>query len=166
VEEIGVTEILQVLETLVYVELILGVILALNELRTMSRDRKSELAMRMTEYWCTLEFQESAAKFLKARFTTPEEAEEQLSLGSLMLGASFFERLGYMVRKKLVPIDIVIETMPVEYTWEKIKPWARGEEIDDPERSKYPRATYPNYEWLANEDRKHRLAAEQKARSG
>ena len=156
-------DILQVLEGLVYVELLLGVILALNELRTMSRDRKAELALRMTEMWCTQEFQEAGAKFMKANFKTPKEAEEQCSLPNLLMGASFFERLGYMARKKLVPIDVILETMPVEYCWEKIKPWALGEEIDDPERAKYPRSTYPNYEWLANEDRKWRLAAERKA---
>jgi hypothetical protein len=39
---------------------------------------------------------------------------------------------------------------------------APGPEIADPERSKYPRATYPNSKWLANEDRRHRLAEERK----
>jgi hypothetical protein len=156
-------DILQVLEALVYVELLLGVILGLNELRTMSRDRKAELALRMTEMWCTQEFQENGAKLLKANFKTAEEAEDQCSLPSLLVGASFFERLGYMARKKLVPKDVILETMPVEYCWDKMKPWAMGPEIDDPERRMYPRATYPNFEWLANEDRKHRLAEERKA---
>jgi len=62
-----------------------------------------------------------------------------------------------------VPIDVILETMPVQYCWGKIKPWALGEEIDDPERAKYPRATYPNYQWLANEDWMRRLAEERKA---
>jgi len=156
-----VVDILQVLEGATYVGFVASAIFAVLELRSMARDRRTELALRMTEYWCSLEFQEAAAKFLKARFTSAKEAEEQCSLPALLMAAGFFEKIGYMARKKLVPMDMVLETMPVEYCWEKTKIWALDKELDDPERARYPRATYPNFEWLAKEDRKKRLASGQ-----
>jgi hypothetical protein len=154
-----------VLDAIVAVSIAAGAAFAVLELRGMARDRRTHLVLDILAHVGTLEFSEQWAKIMNAEFKTAKEAEEQCSLSGLMLGASFFERVGYMARKKLVPIDIVLETMPVEYCWEKVKPWVFGEEIADPERRKYPRATYPNYEWLANEDRKRRLAAEEKAKA-
>ncbi len=156
-------DILQVLEGAAYVGFIAGAIFAVLELRTMSRDRRTELSLRMTEYMCSREFEEATAIFMKAKFKTAQEAEEQCSLAVLLMVADYCESIGYMARKKLVPMDIILETIPIEYCWDKIKIWAHDDESADPARANYG-AAYQSFEWLANEDRKRRQAEEQKAK--
>jgi len=163
-EAIGVVDILQVLEGGAYVGFIFGAIFAVLELRTMSKDRKTELLMRTSEFCCTLEWEEAAAKFMKARFQTPEEAEEQVSLPVLMMIADYCEGIGTLAQRGLVPKDVVLDMLPIEYVWDKIKVWAQApSDIDDPNRGKYG-PTYPSFEWLASEDRKRRVAREQKVK--
>ncbi len=153
------------LEGLAYVGFIAGAIFAVLELRTMSKDRKTELVMRVSEFMCTLEFEQAAAKFMKARFKTPEEAEEQVSLPVLMMIADYCEGIGNLAQRGLVPKDVVFDLFPIEYVWSKLKVWAKASsDIDDPDRDKYGTA-YPSFEWLAGEDRKRRLAQEQKAKA-
>ena len=157
-------DILLVLEGAAYVGFIFGAIFAVLELRTMSKDRKTDLLMRASEFTCTLEWQGAAAKFMKARFQTPEEAEEQVSLPGLLIIADYCEGIATLARRGLVPKDVVIDIIPIEYCWDKIKVWARApSDIDDPNRNRYGLA-YPDFEWLAGEDRKRRVAREQKAK--
>lgn len=158
-------ELLQVLEGLAYVGFIAGAIFAVLELRTMSKDRKTELVMRASEFMCTLEWEQAAAKFMKARFQTPEEAEEQVSLPVLLMVADYCEGIGTLAQRGFVPKDVVLDLLPVEYVWNKIKVWVKApSDIDDPDRDKFG-PTYPCFEWLAGEDRKRRLAQEQKAKA-
>jgi len=155
---------LQVLEGAAYVGFIFGAIFAVLELRTMSKDRKTELIMRTNEFMCTREWTEATAKFMKARFQTPEEAEKQCSLPILLMIADYCEGIGTLAQRGLVPKDVVIDILPIEYVWDKIKVWARAPaDLDDPMREKYG-SPYPSFEWLANEDRKRRLATEQKSK--
>ena len=151
-------DILQVLEGLAYAGFIAGAIFAVVELRTISRDRKTELLMRSAEFGCTLEFETASAKLIKARFKTPEEAEEQLSLPVLLMLCDYCETIGTLAQRKLVPKNVALDIYPFEYIWDKVKVWAdASSDIDDPERDKYG-STYPSFRWLAGEARKRRLA--------
>lgn len=155
-EEIGVVDLLQVLEGLAYVGFIAGAMFAVIELRTMSRDRKTEIVLRTAEFWCTHEFEEASAKFVKAKFKTPGEAEEQITLPSLMMMADYFDLVGFMVKRNLVPKNLVLDIMPCDYVWDKMKPWALGDDINDPRIREYTQASYRYFEWLAEEKRRRR----------
>ncbi len=159
----GVVDILQVLEGATYAAFIVGAIVAVYELRTMTRDRKTEILMRATEFTSTLEFETAGAKFMRARFRTPEEAEEQCSVPVLMMIADYNENLGVLVQRGLVPKDVVMDILNFEYVWDKIKVWARAplSESADPNVDNY-RPSYPAFEWLAAEQKKRRVAVEQK----
>jgi hypothetical protein len=164
-EAIGVVDLLQVLEGAAYVGFIAGAIFAVIELRTLTKDRKTELLMRVTEFSGTLEFETAGAKFMRASFRTPEEAEEQCSLPVLMMIADFNENLGILAQRGLVSKDVVLDTFNFEYVWDKIKVWARPP-LSEPARPNVDnyRPSYPAFEWLAGEYKKKRLAAEQKAK--
>jgi len=155
-EAIGVVEVLQVLEGLAYVGFIAGAIFAVIELRTMTKNRKTELLIRIAEFSCTPEFEEVGARFVKANFKTPEEAEEQLSLPSLMMLADYNDFLGTLAKNKLVPKDTILDTFDFEYAWEKIKVWTRPPNAGDPNGERHG-PSYPYFEWLAGEARERRL---------
>lgn len=156
-------EILQVLEGLAYLGFIAGAIFAVMELRTMSRDRQTELLTRVAEYTCSREMEEMGAKFMRANFRTPEEAEEQLTLAELMMAADYNDYLGLLAKKRLVPLDAVIDMFNFEYIWDKLRVWARTPYTVDSRKEEY-KPLYPNLEWIAGEQRKRRLAMEQKAK--
>ena len=150
-----------VLNAIMAVSIAAGAFFAVLELRTMAKNRRTELLMRANEFCCSREWAEAAAKFIKARFQTPEEAEEQVTLPALIMIGDYCEGIATLAERGLVPKDVVTDMLPIEYTWDKIKVWARA--IDDPKRPKYG-LVYPSFEWLANEARKTRLAADQKAK--
>jgi hypothetical protein len=161
---IVVVDILPYLEAAAYIGFIAGAIFAVLELRGLKQDRSTELVMRMNEFTCSRDFEDTIARFMKARFKTAKEAEEQLSTADLMMIADYFDGIGYLAKRKLIPADIIVGILPSDYVWDKIKPWADEEEVDDPERVKYG-SSYPYAKWLAEETRRRRLADEQKGKS-
>ena len=64
-------DILQVLEGAAYVGFIAGAIFAVMELRTLSKDRKTELTMRMNEHWASKDFEEAFIKIRELDSTDP-----------------------------------------------------------------------------------------------
>jgi len=121
---IVVVDLMQVLEGLAYVGFIAGAIFAVLELRGFRQDRSTELVMRMNEFMCSRDFAEMTARFMKARFKTAKEAEEQLSMADLLMAADYFEGVGYLAKRRLIPTKIIVDTLPSDYAWDKIKPWA------------------------------------------
>jgi hypothetical protein len=145
-----------VMDAIVAVSIAAGAAFAVLELRSMSKDRKTELLMRIAEFTCRLEFEEAGARFVKANFQTPEEAEEQLSLPVLMMLADYNDFLGTLAKNELVPKDAILDTFDFEYAWEKIKVWARSPNAADQDGERRG-PSYPYFEWLAGEARERRL---------
>jgi hypothetical protein len=153
-EEIGLVDILQVLEGLAYVGFIAGAIFAVYELRDMKKSHKLELMMQMNDSWCRLEFIDATIKIVRANFTTAAEAEEQCSAVSIKLVADFFDSAATYVREGLVDADAV--PLDFEYCYEKLKPWL----IDWEQRISAER--YADFKWMADEERSKRLLEEEK----
>jgi hypothetical protein len=73
-----VVDLLLVLEGAAYVGFIVGAIFAVYELRSASKDRKTDMMMRINEWWCRPEWAEPLAKLWKTDFKNEEEAEKQM----------------------------------------------------------------------------------------
>ena len=146
-----------VLDAIVAVSIAAGAVFAVVELREMRRDRRTGLMLQLAGIWLTLEFHQALSDIVRAKFSTGEEAEKVCSSAGLILVGDFFEIAGEYVEAGLLDCDDVTETYPVEWAWKKMKPWVI-----------YLRSTagiehaLGTFEWLAGEDRKRRLAWEQK----
>ena len=151
-EEIGVVDILPYLEGAAYVGFIAGATFAVLELRTMSRDRKIELMLRQTEFFCSRDFEEATVNAVKGNFEPGKISDVDMK----ML-ADYWDSMAEMMRMKLVSSDVV--NLNYESVWEWMRPWlATWEE-------RVGEGRFENFEWMAHQQCKERLAAEQKAKA-
>jgi hypothetical protein len=148
-----------VLDAIVAVSIAAGAVFAVVELREMRKDRHTGLMLQLAAIWLTREFHQALSELVKARFSNGEEAEAACSPAGLLLIGDFFEIAGEYVETGLLDCDEVTYAYPVEWFWEKLKPWTI-----------YLRSTtgidgaLVAFERLAYEARRRRLAAEQKAK--
>lgn len=149
-------DILQVLEGAAYVGFIAGAIFAVLELRSISRNRKIEMSMRLGELWVSRDFVEALAKWDKTDFQTAETAEKTCPKADLVMMAELFNYAASLARNKYVSKEFAMREFDFEYPWSKMEPWC----LD------WRRRTAPDelkaFEWMANEQRKRRLAEEQR----
>ena len=151
-EAIGVVDILQILEGATYAAFIVGAIVAVFELRTMSRDRKLELKLRETEFFCSREFEEATVNAVKGNFEPGKVSDVDMK----ML-ADYWDSMAEMIRARLVTAEEA--GLMYEEAWEWMKPWmATWEE-------RVGEGRFEDFEWMANQARKKRLAAEKKAKA-
>jgi hypothetical protein len=154
-----VVDILQVLEGLAYVGFIAGAIFAVYELRSASKDRKTDMMMRFNEWWCRPEWAEPLAKLWKTDFKNEEEAEKQMPEWWLLMIADYFDGVAALAKWKLFDRKFLQDNFAFELSWNKLKPWA----VPFRERQNNPRR-FAEFEWMANRERTMRLAAEQKGK--
>ena len=159
-EEIGVVDMLQVLEGLAYVGFIAGAIFAVWELRTMSRDRQTEFILRVNEFWSTKDFQDAYAKVQQLNSQDPKEIEEICTRQSLNIVAGYLDGVGDLARRKLLKKDLVLDVAAWDILWNRLLPWIDSER----NRSGNVLAFY-GFEYVADESRKWRVAWEQSQRT-
>ena len=147
-------DLLQVLEGLAYVGFIAGAIFAVYELQSIKKDRRSEIMLRSMEMFCSHDFEVAAVNAVKADFEPGKVSD--VDAKSI---ADYFEFLGGMARKKLADKDVVLTIMSFEGMWETMHPWIlHWEKLVGEGR-------FPDFEWMAGEERRDRLAREQKAKA-
>lgn len=152
-------ELLQVLEGLAYVGFIAGAIFAVLELRTMTKDRKTELLVNMAEHWSSRDFVEAISHYSEANFQSAETAEKTCPRISLLMMSEYFDSIATLARKKAVNIDLMTHLLDFEGVWERMKPWCLWM------REKTNPGEFTEFEWMANECRRRRLAAERKMKA-
>ena len=144
-------DVLQVLEGATYAAFIVGAIVAVFELRTMSRDRKLELKLRQTEFFCSREFEEATVNAVVGKFEPGKVSDVDMK----ML-ADYWDFSAEMTRMRLVTDEEA--GLIWEEVWEWMRPWiATWEE-------RVGKGRFEDFEWMANQARKERLAAEQKTK--
>jgi hypothetical protein len=109
---------------------LIGVILALLELRNLVKQRKSDLLMRLHLAFSTKETSEAVLKYMSVEYKNYDDFVEKYGLPFaegpvqtvfVMVG-NFFEGIGVLLKRKLVEIDLVTELFAVEMFWLKWKP--------------------------------------------
>ena len=146
-------DILQVLEGAAYVGFIAGAIFAVLELRPMSRDRRTEMMLRSAEFFCAREFEEATVNGVKANFEPGKCSDVDMKMI-----ADYWDYLGAMVRMKLVDYRTATQILNFEGVWEWMKPWI------DTWEERVGKGRFEDFEWMASEQRRRRLAVEQKGK--
>ncbi len=116
------------------VGVLIGVVLAVLELRNLVKQRKSDLLMRLHLAFSTKETSEAVLKYMSVEYKDYDDFVEKYGLPFaegpvqtvfVMIG-NFFEGIGVLLKRKLVDIDLVIELFAVEMFWLKWKPLVEG----------------------------------------
>jgi len=144
-----------VLDAIVAVSIAAGALFAVVQLREMARDRRTELMLRFADIWLTPEFEGVVSKLVLAKFNNREEAEKACPREGLVFVGDYFETISQYVKYGLLDRDYVLHIYPVEWFWEKLKPW-----IVDMRSATGIEGMHHTFEWLAGEDRKMRIAEE------
>jgi hypothetical protein len=97
-----VVDIPQVLEGAAYVGFIVGAIFAVLELHSISKDRKTDLMLRINEFWGRPEWYEAITRINKANFKDAKEAEDQCSEVSLMMVTDHLDGMASLARQKAI----------------------------------------------------------------
>ena len=140
---------------------LIGVVLAVLELRNLVKQRESDLLMRLHLAFSTRETCEAALKLASAKYKDYDDfvekygspfAEGPVQTAFLMMGM-FFEGIGVLLRRKLVDIDLVTELFDVEMFWVKWKPLAEAirKQTNNPHIGEW-------FEYLYNEMKKREQA--------
>ena len=103
---------------------IVGVVLAILELRNITKTRQMELIMSIYSLFGTRQYMD-AWENLRTRETNDYDGYvKKHCLTDFMQVASLFEGLGFLLHKKFLNIDLVRELMneSTKMAWEKVKP--------------------------------------------
>ena len=135
-------DVLPYLEGLAYVGFIAGAIFAVLELRGISRDRKTSIVQDMFSRF-GYDVISAYSKVANGSFKNAQDMEQKCSYESLVQLASYFEGVGYLVRRGLVDKKIVAECLPTVSIWRKMEPWAIWD------REKTDPTMWAEFEYLA-----------------
>jgi hypothetical protein len=137
---------------------LIGVFYYVLQMRHQEKMRKTDVVIRLYSTWESKEFSEATLKTWNLEFEGyddfvkkygPWYSETEVYTSLRMVG-SFFELIGILLSGDLVDVNMVANTfgIPIETTWEKIKPLVEGG------RKIYGPYLFYNFEYLYNEMKK------------
>ncbi len=105
------------------VGVIVGVVLAILELRNITKTRQMELIMRLYSTFITKEFQDAYETLWTTDFKDYNEVLKKGYLIRLRTIGGFFEGIGVLLHRKLVDIGLVDDLFreSIKLMWEKAK---------------------------------------------
>ena len=103
---------------------LVGVILAVLELRNIARTRQMQLVMDIYSLFTSREYVDAWEKIRTREFKDYEGYASKHGLTDFMQVAALFEGLGFLLHRGFLDIDLVRELMneSTKMTWEKVKP--------------------------------------------
>ena len=133
------------------VGVMVGVVLAILELRNITKTRQMELIMGLYSTFITKEFQDAYETMWTTDFTDYNEVLRKGHLPRLRTVGGFFEGIGVLLHRKLVDIGVVDDLFreSINLMWEKAKPPL----YDARQRLKIPEYAW-YFEYLYNELKK------------
>ena len=137
---------------------VVGVALALVQLRDLVKTRQTDLVMRLDSTFGGREFQEAWVETLRMEFKDYKDylkkygaTSEKPIYTSVNMVAAFFEEEGILLRRKLIDISLIddLQSSDIILTWHKMKPIVEGwrKHFNRPQISEW-------FEYLYNEMRK------------
>jgi len=149
---------------------VIGVILAVLELRNLVKTRQTDLVMRLYSTYGSNEFREALIRIMNLQFKDYEDyvkkygpwfSEEPAHMAMAMVGM-YFEGIGVLLNKKLIDIILTYDlfSTPIRLCWEKFKPVPEGlrKQYNDP-------TIFENFEYLYNEMKKREQKLQSHTRS-
>ena len=137
---------------------LVGVVIALVELRNLVKQRQTDLVTRLSsDIALDRESLEAFVDIVEAEFEDYDDfvkrygkfiSKNQVPMSFMMMG-NFYEQIGVLLRNKLIDASLVDQLFPVITTWEKTKPLVEGmrKEYHDP-------GFFEWFEYLYNEMKK------------
>jgi hypothetical protein len=114
---------------------LVGVVIAVVELRNLVKQRQTDVVWRMFQVWNSGEFLDVLPKAWNMALSDFGEftrkygdlsSENNPAAKPITIIATFFEEVGFLVSKKLISLDHVYQLLPVTQWWEKLKPIVEG----------------------------------------
>jgi hypothetical protein len=143
----------------------IGVVLTVQELRHLVRQRQTDLITRLSyDISTNREFLGASMDVLVAEFNDYDDfvkkygkliSKNPVPMSFSMIG-NFYEQVGVLLKNKLIDASLVDQLLPAITMWEKIKPMVEGmrEEYHD-------RAIFEWFEYLYNEMKKREQKLQQ-----
>jgi hypothetical protein len=144
---------------------IVGVALAILELRNITRTRQMELIMGIYTLFTTQGYQTAMEKIRTRELKNYDEYVKEHGLLELMQVAGLFEGLGFLLYRKFLDVDLVRELMSesIKMAWEKVKPMVEDARKQIPQRKSGEYIpVYQWWEYLYNEMQKREQRLPQK----
>jgi hypothetical protein len=153
---IGTTEISAIVAA---AGVLVGVAVAIVELRNLVKQRQTDLIMRLRSTWRSRELRESYVTVMNLKFRDYDEYAKKYPLwegiGALEVRAvsevcTFFDDIGILLHRKLIDIGMVDELFGfyTKVAWEKVKPLIEGRRRD------LGPTVYNQFEYLYDEMKK------------
>ncbi len=103
---------------------LVGVILAIVELRNIARTRQMQLVMGIYSLFTTREYMDAWEKIRTREFKDYDGYVKRHGLIDFMQVAALFEGLGFLLHRRFLDIDLIRELMneSTKMTWEKVRP--------------------------------------------
>jgi hypothetical protein len=146
-----VVDILQVLEGATYAAFIVGAIIAVYELRSVAKDRRADMLMRLNEFWCSKDFEEMFLKIREAyeeKIQGAREYEDRVGKLAMWTLADYLDGLAALARTKVIDKETLFVTLSFYRMWLGLEPWIR-----DKRKNGYPQFC-DNFEWLAMKEKR------------
>ncbi len=145
-------DILQALEAATYMAFIAGAVFAVVELRAISRDRRTDMLLRLNDHWSSKEFEEAVNPIrllMLVDAKDPAEIEKRCSFDNLMTVIDYLDGIGELARLKLLDKDFIAEMLNWTAFWSALGPW-----IEDA-RAKYKSPRFAEgFQFMADEERR------------
>ncbi len=120
-------DMLQVLEGAAYVGFIAGAIFAVIELRAIKKDRRLEFWLRLSERLSDRDFVEAYCRIVRAKGTTAQELEDEISYSGLRMVTDYSEFIAMLGRLGLIDRKELTDILDFNDIWKKVQPWVAAE---------------------------------------
>jgi len=136
---------------------LVGVVFAIIEIRNLVQTRQTDMVWRLYSDINSKQLHDAWIKLMNSKFENYDDLVEKH--GPLLSGkpvpdaflivSNFFEGVGLLLHRRLVDIDMIINLLPTEMTWKKVKPAVEGmrKQFNEPK-------FYEWFEYLYNETHK------------
>jgi hypothetical protein len=114
---------------------LVGVVLTVQELRHLVRQRQTDLVTRLSyDISTNREFLEAFADIFEVEFKDYDDfvkrygrtiSRNQVPMSFMMMG-NFFEQIGVLFRNRLIDASLISQLFPIDIVWEKMKPLVEG----------------------------------------
>jgi len=145
-----------VLDAIVAASIAAGAFFTVIELRSMSRGRKMELLLRLSDRWNSRDFSDAMVNWAQADFTTAETAEKTCPKRDLVMMAEYFDWVAGLARNNVVDEELIDRTYNFVDSWDRMKLWClhwRGQTVP---------GELTGFEWMADKQRNRDRAGVEK----
>jgi hypothetical protein len=114
---------------------LVGVVLTVQELRHLVRQRQTDLVTRLSyDISTNKEFLEAFVDIFEVEFKDYDDfvkrygrpmSRNQVPMSFMMMG-NFFEQIGVLFRNRLIDASLISQLFPIDIVWEKMEPLVEG----------------------------------------